>query len=69
MSARMLLISVATVCAFFDNAMAQQFINPSQGQSPAQQQQDQFQCGQWAMQQTGFNPALPPPMAGSSAPV
>ena len=38
-------------------ASAQQFIYPAHGQSPAMQQQDQNQCSQWAVQQTGFNPA------------
>jgi hypothetical protein len=68
MPGRKLLISVATMCTLLDSAMAQQFIYPAQGQSWAQQQQDQLQCSQWATQQTGFNPAFPPPMVGSSGP-
>ena len=44
-------------------ARAQQFIYPAHGQSPAMQQQDQYQCSQWAMQQTGFNPNTLPPVA------
>ena len=49
-------------------ARAQQFIYPAHGQSPAQQQQDQYQCGQWATQQTGFSPSTPPPVAQNSVP-
>jgi len=49
-------------------ARAQQFIYPSHGQTPAQQQQDQYQCGQWATLQTGFDPSTPPPVAQSSVP-
>lgn len=49
------------------SAWAQQlFIYPQKGQSPEQQQQDRFECHQWAVQQTGFDPvtaagAAPPP--------
>ena len=51
-----------------DCSWAQQlFIYPQKGQSPQQQQQDRFECHQWAMQQTGFDPtmatAMPPPSA------
>lgn len=44
-------------------AHAQQFVYPKEGQSPQQQQQDEYACYQWAVQQTGFDPtkAAPPP--------
>ena len=47
-------------------AQAQMFVYPENGQSPQQQQQDEFACNQWATQQTGINPnqqayAPPPP--------
>lgn len=49
------------------SAWAQQvFIYPQRGQSPQQQQQDRFECHQWAVQQTGFDPMMgsaPPPPA------
>ncbi len=49
-------------------AVAQQpFIYPERGQSPQQQARDQQECSGWAMQQTGYNPAAPPP-PGSSGP-
>ena len=38
----------------------QQFVYPSEGQSPEQQQKDQLACQQWAQQQTGFNPYQQP---------
>ena len=44
-------------------AQAQQFIYPAHGQTPAQQQQDQYQCSVWATQQTGFTPSTLPPVA------
>jgi len=47
-------------------ALAQQFVYPKEGQTPQQQQQDEYACYQWAVQQTGFDPskaASPPPPA------
>lgn len=43
----------------------QLFIYPLKGQTQQQQQQDRFECHQWAVQQTGFDPTMiagaPPP--------
>jgi hypothetical protein len=53
------------------SAWAQQIhIYPQRGQSAQQQQQDRFECHQWAVQQTGFDPmmgapAAPPPSGGA----
>jgi uncharacterized protein YcfJ len=42
-------------------ALAQQnFVYPSRGQSPQQQQKDEYECHQWAVQQTGYDPTRPP---------
>jgi hypothetical protein len=50
-------------------ALAQQmFVYPAKGQSPDQQQKDQYECSSWATQQTGFNPTMPPPVPQQSAP-
>src|SRR3954453_20056307 len=53
----------------------QAFVYPSRGQSPQQQQKDEFDCHQWAIQQTGYDPANPrqasappPPPSGSAEP-
>jgi len=32
---------------------------PQQGQTPAQQDRDRYECSNWATQQTGFNPSAP----------
>jgi hypothetical protein len=40
---------------------AQQFVYPAKGQSPQKQKSDEAACYQWAVQQTGFDPAKPPP--------
>ena len=43
----------------------QLIIYPQRGQSPQQQQQDRFECHQWAVQQSGFDPTMGAPMAGA----
>jgi hypothetical protein len=43
------------------------FVYPARGQSPSRQARDQYECHSWAVQQTGFDPAMaqapyiPPP--------
>jgi hypothetical protein len=61
-----------TVVVLSTNAQAQLFVFPEKGQSPEQQEQDEFACYKWAQQQTGFNPnqqttvaAAPPPQGGA----
>ena len=41
----------------------QPFAYPSGGQSQEQQASDRFQCHQWSVSQTGFDPSTAPPMA------
>jgi hypothetical protein len=40
---------------------AQQYVYPAKGQSPQKQKSDESACYQWAVQQSGFDPAKPPP--------
>ena len=40
------------------------FIYPSRGQSPQQEETDKSQCYSWGVQQSGFDPANPPPPSG-----
>ena len=50
-------------------ALAQNpIIYPAKGQSPDQQKQDEFECHQWAVSQTGFDPtkAQAPPSQQAS---
>ena len=42
-------------------AGAQQYIYPAKGQSPEQQKRDESACYSWAVEQSGFDPAKPPP--------
>ena len=46
-------------------AWAQVNIYPQRGQSPQQQQQDRFECHQFAVQQTGFDPAMGAPQTAA----
>jgi hypothetical protein len=53
------LAAVALVSA----AQAEVFVYPKPGQSQDAFQKDQYECHNWAQQQTGFNPAAPPQAA------
>ncbi len=41
-------------------AFAQQYVYPTQGQSPEQQKQDEAACHTWAVENSGYDPANPP---------
>jgi predicted lipid-binding transport protein (Tim44 family) len=41
-------------------ASGQPYFYPSKGQDPSLQMRDRSECGSWATQQTGVNPAAPP---------
>jgi len=69
MALKSLLIGAVVIGGIVGPASAyEQFVYPSRGQSPAQQEQDERQCRQWAIEQTGFDPDQPPPRAEPSAP-
>src|SRR4051812_4327993 len=46
----------------------QNFVYPARGQSQQQQQKDEFECHQWAIQQTGYDPTNPPMQRASAPP-
>ena len=67
MKAAKILIFVAG--AFFCiSVYSQQFIYPSEGQTPEQQQKDEGECYVWAKGQTGYDPANPPQVAAAPPP-
>ena len=41
------------------------FVYPKAGQSEQQQSQDRYECHQWAVSQTGFDPSTAPPIASA----
>lgn len=49
-------------------ALAQQYVYPAKGQSAEQQKKDEYECHQWAVKQTGFDPTKPPPPAAAPPP-
>lgn len=49
-------------------SFAQSFVYPASGQSAQRQQQDEAECHNWAIQQSGFDPSRPPPQQAASAP-
>jgi hypothetical protein len=49
------------VVALGANLSWAQYVFPKEGQSPEQQQRDDYQCHQWAVQQSGYDPTRPPP--------
>jgi uncharacterized protein YcfJ len=53
---------VAVVCLAGADAFAQgMYVYPEKGQSAEQQTRDKAECGVWATQQTGFDPATAAP--------
>ena len=69
MAASGIVIGVALgVVAWTPLALAQQqFVYPAQGQTQAQQQRDEYECHQWAVKQSGFDPTKPPPRTATPA--
>ena len=70
MSTKQTLSAVAVTAAllglpFVVTAWAQLQVYPARGQSPQQQQQDRFECHQWAVQQSGFDPTMGAPAAAA----
>jgi hypothetical protein len=55
---------IATV--FATGASAQSVIYPAKGQSPEQQKKDESSCHSWAVQQSKYDPANPPPAAATA---
>jgi hypothetical protein len=65
---RSILLSIALAAALVGETSAQQYVYPAKGQSPQQQKNDEAACYQWAVQQTGFDPAKPPPQQAAQTP-
>jgi hypothetical protein len=56
------LIAMASVLALSLAAAswaAHPYVYPAKGQTAEQQQKDQYECHEWAVQQTGFDPSQP----------
>jgi hypothetical protein len=55
------------VAAVMSAPAAAQYVYPAKGQSPQKQKSDESACHTWAIQQTGYDPAKPPPPAAGPA--
>ena len=58
-------IALTTLALGCGPALAQQYVYPAKGQSAEQQKKDEGECYSWAVGQTGFDPAKPPPTAAA----
>ncbi|WP_340123782.1 hypothetical protein [Methylobacter svalbardensis] len=59
-----LLLAASSMDAWAQSAL---MIYPAAGQSPQQQQQDQYQCHRWSVQQSGYDPNNPPAQTSGQA--
>ena len=62
------LCCLALAGLLISEASAQQYVYPAKGQSPEQQKSDEAACYSWAVKQSGFDPAKPPPPAPTATP-
>jgi len=63
-----LITFVASSALLASAALAQQYVYPAKGQSADQQKKDEYECHQWAVNQTGFDPTKAPPPAAAAPP-
>jgi hypothetical protein len=54
-------VAMLLVAAMVPGVALAQYVYPTKGQSPQQQQKDQAECQGWATQQAGNPGAVPPP--------
>lgn len=56
-------LALASLAAFSGGVSAQQaYAYPNAGQTEAQQSKDRFECHQWSVSQSGFDPSTAPPL-------
>ena len=60
-------IALLSGSALVGSAFAAQFAYPPAGRTAEQQQQDQYECHQWAVAQTGYDPSRVAPTAAATA--
>ena len=67
-SLRVAVLAILPMLTLIGEAGAQQYVYPAKGQSPDQQKADESACYSWAVQQSGFDPAKPPPTQAAAKP-
>ena len=63
------IVAAVVLGALFSAPAAGQqlFIYPTKGQTQEQQDRDRFECHQWAVQQTGFDPSKQQPVSSGTS--
>jgi hypothetical protein len=61
-------LTLLIAAMFVTSVSAQPFVYPAKGQSPAQQKKDEGECHVWAVQQSKYDPAKPPPQTAAAPP-
>lgn len=61
-------LALAIAAMFAVGVSAQQFVYPAKGQSPEKQKKDEYECHTWAVKQSKYDPANPPPQAAAAKP-
>ena len=64
----MLALLLAAAAAVPETLAQGLYFYPAKGQSADQQSRDQYECHNWAVGQTGYDPANPPPQGASAPP-
>ena len=67
-SLRVAVLAILPMLTLIGEAGAQQYVYPAKGQTPDQQKADESACYSWAVQQSGFDPAKPPPAQAAAKP-
>jgi len=60
------LTAIAVACAAAPVEAQQPYAYPNAGQTEAQQSKDRFECHQWAVSQSGFDPSTAPPLPATA---
>jgi hypothetical protein len=64
--ARKATVSCALTALLATTAFAQQVVYPAKGQSADQQKKDEYECHQWAVKQTGYDPTKAAPATAAA---
>jgi hypothetical protein len=62
------IVAGLVACALVSAAQAEIYVYPKPGQSQDAFEKDQYECHNWAKQQTGFDPGAPPQAAAAPPP-
>jgi hypothetical protein len=61
-------LALVIAAMFAVGTSAEQFVYPAKGQSPDKQKKDEAECHTWAVKQSKYDPANPPPSTAATQP-